>query len=97
MDFYAEKCPADRKFTDLRGIFNVYGSIVLGHGNAGDPGHQQSCHGGEEELSFAQMALATLQRSGFPLAEGSLTRAQAAEALYLTHQMNNSGLGVFTE
>jgi len=52
---------------------------------------------GAEAQSPDVTALITLQRNGFPLDEGSLTRSQAAEALYLTHRMNSGGLGIFTE
>lgn len=48
-----------------------------------------------ESASFT--ALLTLQQNGFPLAEGNLTRSQAAEALYLAHKLNTRGLRIFTE
>ena len=50
-----------------------------------------------EESSYSQTALQTLQRHGFPLEEGALTRSQAADTLYLVHRMNSRGLGIFTE
>ena len=50
-----------------------------------------------EEESAASTSLTVLQQNGFPLTEGTVTRAQAAEALYLTSQMLSTGLGIFTE
>ena len=50
-----------------------------------------------EEESAASTSLTVLQRNGFPLTEGNVTRAQAAEALYQTAQMRSTGLGIFTE
>ena len=50
-----------------------------------------------EEESAAVTSLTVLQQNGFPLTEGNLTRSQAAEALYRTAQMQNTGLGIFTE
>ena len=50
-----------------------------------------------EEESTASASLTVLQQNGFPLTEGTVTRAQAAEALYLTSQMRSTGLGIFTE
>lgn len=51
----------------------------------------------EAEDSSGSLALDTLRRNGFSLTEGSLTRAQAAEALYRTAQMRSTGQGIFTE
>ena len=50
-----------------------------------------------EEESAATVSLTVLQQNGFPLTEGNVTRAQAAEALYRTAQMRSTGLGIFTE